>query len=97
MIDGFIQLMNTADDFTGPVNLGNPGEFTMLELAEKIIKLTGSNSTLEFKTLPEDDPQQRKPDIGLAQKVMNWSPGVKLDEGLTKTIEYFQNYIKKMA
>jgi UDP-glucuronate decarboxylase len=73
------------------MNIGNPNEFTILELAEKIIKLTGSSSKLEFKTLPEDDPLQRKPDISLAQENIDWNPNVQIEEGLEKTIRYFQS------
>ena len=90
LIEGFIKMMNTKSDLTGPINLGNPNEFTMLELAEKVIKLTGSESKLEFKELPLDDPKQRKPDITLAQAQLNWSPRIELEEGLGKTIEDFK-------
>jgi len=90
LIEGFIRLMNTPDDFTGPVNLGNPGEFTILELAQKVIKMTNSSSKIEFKPLPSDDPKQRQPDISLAQKALNWNVKIKLEEGLPKTIEYFR-------
>ncbi|MCI5150444.1 MAG: SDR family oxidoreductase [Candidatus Electrothrix sp. MAN1_4] len=95
MIDAFILLMNTGDDFTGPVNLGNPGEFTILELAEHILEMTGSKSEILFQPLPHDDPQQRKPDISLAKKELGWEPKVKLKEGIAKTIEYFDGYFKK--
>jgi UDP-glucuronate decarboxylase len=90
LIEGFVRLMATGDDFTGPVNLGNPGEFTIRELAEKVLKLTGSRSKLEFRPLPADDPMQRKPDISLAKRALEWEPKVALDDGLGKTIEYFQ-------
>jgi UDP-glucuronate decarboxylase len=90
LIDGFIKMMNTKSDLTGPINLGNPNEFTMLELAEKVIKLTGSKSKLEFKELPLDDPKQRKPNIALAQTKLNWNPRIELEEGLEKTIEDFK-------
>ncbi len=93
LINGMIKLMNTGDDFTGPVNVGNPGEFTMLELAEKVIKLTGSNSKLIFQPLPSDDPMQRKPDITLAKKILDWEPKINLDEGLVRTIEYFKTIV----
>jgi UDP-glucuronate decarboxylase len=93
LIEGMIRLMNTGDDFTGPVNVGNPGEFTMIELAEKVIKLTGAKSKLIYKPLPSDDPMQRKPDITLAKKVLNWEPKVNLDEGLIRTIEYFRTIV----
>ena len=92
LIEGFIRLMNSPDDFTGPVNLGNPVEFTILELARKVIALTGSESKIIFKPLPEDDPKQRKPDITLAKDALGWEPGVMLEEGLKKTIEIFQEF-----
>lgn len=96
LIEGFIRLMNTPDDFVGPVNLGNPGEFTMIELAEMVIKLTGSNSKLVYKPLPKDDPTQRKPNITVAKSVLNgWEPKVKLEEGLMRTIEYFKQVSAK--
>lgn len=91
LVEAMVRTMNTSDDFTGPVNTGNPGEFTMLELAEKIIRLTGSHSRIVFRPLPQDDPRQRRPDITLAKKILNgWEPRVKLDEGLKHTIEYFK-------
>ncbi len=93
LIEVFIRLMNSADDFTGPVNVGNPGEFTIIELAEKILELTGSSSTLEFKTLPSDDPVQRRPDISLAERKLGWKPQISLDEGLMKTIAYFERLL----
>ncbi len=96
LIEGFIRLMNdTPDDFTGPMNLGNPGEFTILELAETVIELTGSKSTIIFKELPVDDPMQRQPDITLAKHTMNWEPQIALRDGLVKTIAYFDNQLKK--
>jgi UDP-glucuronate decarboxylase len=91
MVEGLVRLMNSPDDFTGPVNLGNPGEFTILELAQKIIALTGSNSQLVYRPLPADDPTQRKPDIGLAKRILDWTPRVGLDDGLTKAIAYFRD------
>ena len=94
LVEGMIRTMNTPDDFTGPINIGNPGEFSILELAEKIISLIGSKSKLIFKELPEDDPMQRKPDISLAKKVIDWEPKVHLEEGLMKTIKYFENLIQ---
>jgi len=95
LIEGFIRMMNTADTVTGPINLGNPVEFTMIELAEKIIALTKSKSKLIHKPLPQDDPTQRKPDITLAQNTLNgWNPKVKLEDGLVPTIEYFSKIIK---
>jgi len=93
LIEGMIRLMNSRDGFTGPVNIGNPGEFTMLELAEKIIELTGSKSKITFQPLPQDDPLQRQPDITLAKKELGWEPTIKLEAGLTKTIEYFKSVI----
>src|SRR6056297_1505956 len=89
MVDGLIRLMATPDDVVGPVNLGNPGEFTMRELAEQIIALTGSTSSLVNLPLPEDDPRQRRPDISLARELLGWEPGVDLDAGLAQTITYF--------
>ena len=86
--------MNSGDDFLGPVNIGNPGEFTMLELAEKVIAMTGSKSKIVFRPLPSDDPKMRRPDISLAKSKLDWEPKVPLDEGLAKTIEYFKGTIK---
>lgn len=94
LIDGFIRLM-ASDDFTGPVNLGNPVEFTIKELAEKIIEMTNSKSKLSLNPLPQDDPKQRQPDITLAKKELNWEPKIKLEEGLKKTIAYFDKLIKE--
>lgn len=91
LIEGFIRLMNTEPGFTGPVNLGNPGEFTMLELAEKVIELTGSKSKLTFMPLPQDDPKQRQPNIELAKAKLGWEPKVNLENGLIKTIKYFKS------
>lgn len=90
LIKGMISMMETEDGFTGPINIGNPGEFTMLELAELVIKLTGSKSKLIFLPKPEDDPKQRRPDISLAKDVLKWTPNVQLEEGLKKTIDYFK-------
>ena len=90
LIDGMIRMMNTPDAFTGPVNLGNPGEFTIRELAEAVIRLTGSKSKLVTRPLPPDDPSQRQPDISLARKELGWEPQVKLEEGLIRTIAYFK-------
>lgn len=91
LIEGMVRLMGTGDDFLGPVNIGNPSEFTIKELAERIITLTSSQSKLVFKPLPEDDPKQRKPDISLAKKVLNWEPKVCLEEGLSRMIRYFED------
>ena len=96
LIEAMVRMMDTPDDFTGPVNIGNPGEFTMLELAEKILHMTGSRSKLQFLPLPADDPKQRRPDITLAsERLGGWRPVVTLDEGLEKTIEYFRRIIEK--
>ena len=94
LIEAFIRFMNSPDDFTGPVNLGNPGEFTILELAEKVIRLTGSRSQLVFKPLPPDDPKQRQPDIRLAKEKLGWQPNIPLEEGLKHTIEYFKGLVR---
>lgn len=91
LVDGFIRFMATPADVTGPINLGNPGEFTMLELAEKVIRLTGSSSRIEHRPLPQDDPKQRRPDIAKARALLDWKPKVPLDEGLTRTIDYFRS------
>lgn len=89
LVSGFLALMNTPDAFCGPVNLGNPGEFTMLELAELVRSLTGSRSAIEHRPLPQDDPRQRRPDIGLASETLGWAPSVSLADGLVPTIAYF--------
>jgi len=89
LVDGLVRLMNSEQALTGPVNLGNPGEFTILELAEKVIALTGSTSTVVNEPLPQDDPTQRQPDITQAREKLGWDPGIPLDEGLRTTIEYF--------
>ena len=94
LVEGFIRLMNSDESITGPINLGNPGEFTMLELADNILKLTNSSSELIYEPLPEDDPKQRRPDISLAKEQLNWSPKIDLNEGLKKTISYFENLLK---
>ena len=93
MIDGFVRMMNADDDFTGPVNLGNPHEMTVLELAKAVIDLTGSRSKIVFRPLPADDPRQRRPDITLARERLGWQPGVGLAEGLEKTVRYFEALI----
>jgi len=95
LIEGWIRLMASSDEVTGPINLGNPGEFTMLELAENVIELTGSKSKLVFEPLPADDPKQRKPDITLAKEKLGWEPTVPLREGLARTIEYFDHLLKQ--
>ena len=94
LIEGFVRLMNTEPGFTGPVNLGNPSEFTMLELAEKVLNLVGGKSKLTFMPLPADDPKQRQPDISLANEKLGWKPHVSLDEGLEKTMDYFAKLLK---
>lgn len=86
-------MMNSRDDFTGPVNLGNPNEITMLQLAESVIKLTNSKSKLKYMVLPQDDPVQRKPVIELAKKELGWEPIIQLEEGLKKTIKYFESIL----
>lgn len=91
LIEGMIRMMDSEDDFIGPVNLGNPGEFTIRELAEKVIQLTGSTSRIVYKPLPMDDPQRRQPDISLAKERLGWQPVVKLDEGLARIIDYFRD------
>ena len=93
MVDGFLLFMETDDEFKGPLNMGNPNEFTIQELAEKVIDLTGSNSKIIYKTLPEDDPKQRQPNIDLAKEKLNWSPEVELEAGLERTIAYFRDTI----
>ena len=95
LIEGWIRLMASPDDVTGPINIGNPGEFTMLELAENVIELTNSKSQLVFEPLPADDPKQRQPDITLAKEKLGWEPTVPLREGLKKTIEYFDGLLKQ--
>ena len=93
LLEGMIRLMNSREEFTGPVNIGNPNEFTMLELAEKVINFTGSKSKIIYMPLPADDPTQRQPNISLAKKELGWEPKVMLDEGLVKTIDYFKSII----
>jgi UDP-glucuronate decarboxylase len=93
MVDAFIRLMNSEDEFLGPVNLGNPGEFTIRELAEKTLEMTGSGSELINEPLPSDDPTQRQPDISLAREKLGWEPVIKLDEGLARTIDYFRTVV----
>lgn len=95
LLEGMIRMMNCREDFIGPVNIGNPNEFTINHLAEKIIGLTGSKSQIIYQPIPEDDPKQRQPNISLAKKELDWEPKVSLDEGLLKTIEYFDNILSK--
>ncbi|MBT8042414.1 MAG: SDR family oxidoreductase [Kiritimatiellales bacterium] len=97
LIEGWVRLMASPDEVTGPINIGNPGEFTMIELAENVIDLTGSSSKLIFEPLPADDPKQRQPDITLAKEKLGWEPTVPLREGLAKTIEYFDGLLKQGA
>jgi UDP-glucuronate decarboxylase len=94
LVDGLIRLMETPDEVTGPVNLGNPVEFTIRQLAEMVISLTGSSSKIAYRPLPEDDPRQRCPDIGLAQNLLGWGPQVQLRDGLMKTVEYFERLLR---
>lgn len=96
LIEVFVRLMDSPDDFTGPVNTGNPGEFTIKELAEKVIEMTGSRSELIYAPLPSDDPTQRQPDITLAKEKLGWDPQIKLEEGLAKTIPYFDELLKNI-
>ena len=91
LIEGMVRMMDTEDDFTGPVNLGNPNEFPVLELAERVIRMTDSTSKIVFKPLPTDDPKQRQPDIKLAKEKLGWQPTVELEDGLKRMIEYFKN------
>jgi len=97
LVEGLVRMMLTPDDVTGPINLGNPGEFSMLELAESILGLVGSRSRLVFKPLPADDPRQRKPDISMARRVLDWEPTVQLREGLRETIAYFRRLMELPA
>lgn len=94
LVEAMLRMMGTPDEVTGPINIGNPGEFTMLELAEKIIALIGSKSKIIHLPLPSDDPKQRQPDIGLATKILGWKPHVALDEGLARTINYFERQLQ---
>jgi len=93
LIEVFIRLMDSPDALTGPVNIGNPGEFTIKELAEKVIEMIGSPSQLTYKALPSDDPTQRRPDISLAREQLGWEPGIVLEEGLKPTIAYFDQLL----
>jgi UDP-glucuronate decarboxylase len=93
LLEAMVRAMNTGDDFTGPVNIGNPGEFSMLELANSVLRLTGSQSKISFKPLPADDPKQRQPDISLAKTALGWEPTVTLEEGLKETISYFRKLV----
>jgi UDP-glucuronate decarboxylase len=93
MVEGFIRLLATGDEVTGPINLGNPHEIAVRELADRVIRLTGSRSRIVYRELPQDDPLQRCPDIGLARATLGWEPHVTLDDGLTRTIEYFERML----
>ena len=97
LVTGLVSLMGSGPDFVGPVNIGNPGEFTIRQLAERVIALTGAKSKLVHRPLPQDDPKQRQPDIALAQEKLGWAPTVSLDEGLKPTIAYFENEIRAMS
>ncbi len=97
LVSGFIRLMETNDDVSGPINLGNPGEFTILELANKVIELTGSKSEIIYNEMPQDDPKQRKPDISKAQSVLNWHPEIELENGLERTIAYFKRLLPELT
>jgi UDP-glucuronate decarboxylase len=92
-VEGLVCFMNTKDGIIGPINLGNPEEFTILELAERILKLTGSKSEIRFEPLPQGDPKKRQPDKSMAKRLLRWEPGVWLDEGLIKTIDYFNDVL----
>ena len=93
LVEGFLRLMATDDEVTGPINLGNPGEFTIKQLAELVIQLTGSKSTIEYRPLPQDDPRQRQPDISKAKAVLDWQPTIQLEEGVQRTIAYFDDLL----
>jgi UDP-glucuronate decarboxylase len=93
LIEGFLRLMDSADDVTGPINIGNPGEFSMRELAEKVIAITGSKSEISYLPLPQDDPKQRQPNINLAQEKLGWAPKIALDQGLERTVAYFRQLV----
>jgi UDP-glucuronate decarboxylase len=95
LVEGMIRMMNAPDEFIGPVNLGNPHEFTILQLAKKVMELTGAKSKLVFKSLPVDDPLQRQPDIRLAEEKLDWKPEIQLETGLLKTIEYFRGILSE--
>ena len=93
MIEGFVRMMNSEAGFAGPVNMGNPGEFTMLELAEQVLKIVGGKSKLAYHPLPTDDPKQRQPDIALAKEKLDWEPTVALEDGLKETVAYFKELL----
>lgn len=97
LLEGFIRLMGTDADVTGPINIGNPEEFTIKELAEAVIEMTGSKSTIEYRSLPHDDPKQRRPDITRARETLDWKPTIALEEGLKRTISYFEGRLKELS
>ena len=97
LIGGFLRMMASSDDVTGPINLGNPGEFTILQLAEKVLALTGSSSEIVRRPLPENDPMQRRPDISKAKALLDWEPTIPLEPGLVKTIAYFDRLLGEAA
>jgi UDP-glucuronate decarboxylase len=97
LVEGFVRLMNSAETITGPMYLGNPNEFTIRQLAETVVEMTGSGSKIVYEPLPHDDPKQRQPDIGLARRELDWEPGVQLRDGLTHTIAYFDQLLKRMS
>ncbi|MCP5182199.1 MAG: GDP-mannose 4,6-dehydratase, partial [Pseudomonadales bacterium] len=93
LVDGLVRMMDSPDDCTGPINMGNPGEFSMLELAQHVLRLTGSRSQLRFEPLPQDDPKQRRPDISQARARLDWEPRIGLEQGLERTIDYFREVV----
>ena len=95
LVDGLVRLMGSPDDVTGPINLGNPGEFSIRELAERVVTLTGSRSQIELRPLPMDDPRQRQPDISQARKTLGWEPKIRLEEGLKTTVAYFEKLLSE--
>ncbi|MDB5474812.1 MAG: dTDP-glucose 4,6-dehydratase, partial [Phenylobacterium sp.] len=97
LVEGFMRLMATGDEVTGPINLGNPGEFTMKQLAETVLEITGSKSKIEHRPLPQDDPRQRQPDISKAKAILDWEPTIQLKEGVTRTVAYFDGLLKEGA
>ncbi len=96
LVEGFIRLMETGEDITGPINLGNPGEFTIKQLAERVVKMTGSGSDIVYRELPQDDPKQRRPDISLAKTQLDWEPTIDLETGLRWTIDYFRTLLPEL-
>ncbi len=96
LVDVIVRFMASDDSITGPLNIGNPEELTILELAKKIIEVTGSDSKLLFEPLPSDDPRRRRPDISLARKLLGWQPTTPLETGLKNTVEYFEKYLKRI-